>query len=105
MPGLKHAPNTVLNQVCSEKQVKLLANGKCLKLPCGYGVSMCSPLTLKNHSSVHVILALFASKGLIEKSEKVWGSKALVVAPWIPGDAEAWLKEHAPRELSIPSKN
>ncbi len=105
MPALRHATHTILNRVWSERQVKLLANGKSLKLPCGYGVSMCSPLTLKKHSSAQVILALFASKDTIEKAEKAWGCKALVVVPWIPEDAEAWVKERTPKELSVPSKS
>ena len=42
VPALKHAPDTVLNQVWHERQVKLLANGKALKFSASQNVSMCS---------------------------------------------------------------
>lgn len=104
VPALKHAPNTVLNQVWPERQVKLLASGETLKLNDSHSVSMCSPITLKNHSSSPLILALFASEEMIEKAEKAWGCKALVVVPWIPEDAEPWVKRYTPTVLSLPAK-
>lgn len=104
VPALKHAPDTVLNQIWPERLVKLLASGKTLKLSESHSVLMCSPLTLKNHSSSPLILALFASEDMIEKAEKAWGCKALVVVPWIPEDSEPWVKRYAPKVLSIPAK-
>lgn len=59
-------------------------------------VSMCSQATLKNHSSAPVVLALFASAGMIEKSEKAWGCRALIVVPWIASDPEHWAASYAP---------
>jgi hypothetical protein len=101
VPALKHASSTILNNVWPEKQIKALSSGKRLKLPCGYSVAMCSPFTLKNHTSSKVILALFASKEMIEKAENACGCSALVVIPWIPEDAETWVRTHTPIELSI----
>lgn len=102
VPALKHAEDTVLNRVWAEKHIKSLSSGKVLKINEHYGVSMCSPFTLKNHHSAPVILALFASKDMVEKVEKSWGCKALVVVPWIPGDTESWVKSYAPTVLSLP---
>ena len=103
MPALKHASGTVLGKVWPEKNVEALSKGKTLKLSSGHSVSMCSPLTLKNHSSAQVILALFASKDMIEKAEGAWACKALVVVPWIPEDVEFWVKQNSPTVLSIPA--
>lgn len=105
VPALKHAPNTVLNRVWPERQVKLLASGNTLKFSDSHSVSICSPLTLKNHSSSPLILALFASEGMIEKAEKAWGCKALVIVPWIPEDAGPWVKRYAPKTLSLPAQD
>lgn len=102
VPALKHAEGTVLNRVWSEKHIKSLASGKVLKINERHGVSMCSPFTLKNHHSAPIILALFASKDMVEKVEKSWGCKALVVVPWIPEDTESWVKSYAPTVLSLP---
>lgn len=104
VPALKHAADTVLNQVLSERHVQELARGKTLKLSEQHGVSMCSQATLKNHTSAPVVLALFASAGMIERAEKAWGCKALIVVPWIAADSEQWVTSYAPMILSIPAK-
>jgi hypothetical protein len=41
VPALKHAKNTVLNQVWPEKYIQNLASGKVLKIYENYSVSMC----------------------------------------------------------------
>lgn len=105
VPALKHAANTVLNQVWSERNVKALASGKTLKLSEQHGVSMCSQATLKNHSSAPVILTLFASADMIENAEKAWGCRALIVVPWIASDSEQWATSYAPKILSLPAKD
>lgn len=104
VPALKHAVGTVLNQVWSEHHLKALASGKTLKLSEQHGVSMCSQATLKNHSSAPVVLALFASADMIEKAEKAWGCKALIVVPWIAADSEQWVASYEPKVLSLPVK-
>lgn len=103
IPALRNAPNTILSRVLSEHQVKLLAAGRTLKLSNGHGVSMCSPFTLKNHSSAPVVLALFASSDMIQKAEKARACKALLVVPWNIEDAELWVREYAPKILSVPT--
>lgn len=102
VPALKHAEGTALNRVWSEKHIKILASGKVLKITGHLGVSMCSPFTLKNNQSAPIILALFASKDMIDKVEKAWGCKALIVVPWILEDTESWVKSYAPTVLSLP---
>jgi hypothetical protein len=102
VPALKHAEGTVLNRVWSEKHIKSLASGKVLNINEHHGVSMCSPFTLKSHHSAPIILALFASKDMVEKVENSSGCKALVVLPWIPEDTESWAKSYAPTVLSLP---
>lgn len=101
VPALKHAEGTVLNRVWSEKYIKSLASGNALKINEHFRVSMCSPFTLKNHHTAPVILALFASKDMIEKVEKVEACKALLVVPWIPEDSASWVKSYAPTVLSL----
>lgn len=104
VPALKHAADTVLNQVWSERYVKALASGKTLKLSEQHGVSMCSQATLKKHSCSSVVLALFASADMIEKAEKAWTCRALIVVPWIASDSEKWATSYVPRILSLPAK-
>ena len=101
MPVLKGAESTVLNQVWSEKHIKSLASGKVLKISEKHSLSMCSPFTLKNHNAAPLILALFASKDIIDKIEKSLGCKALIVIPWIQEDTELWIKTYAPTVLSL----
>jgi hypothetical protein len=100
MPALKHAENTVLNQVWSEKNIKDLCKGKTLKLANKYSVSMCSKFTLKNYQGMQVILGLFASKDMVDALEKHIGCKALLVVPWIEQDTDDWIKNFAPIVLS-----
>ena len=101
VPALKHAENTILNQIWAEKSLKDLVNGKSLKINERQLVSMCSQQTLKNHPSAQVILALLASNEMINKVERTHGCNALVILPWILEDAELWVKAYAPQELSL----
>jgi hypothetical protein len=104
VPALKHAENTILKHVWSERQIKQLAQGKTLRIADKHKVDMCSPFTLKNHYGIPVILGLFASKDMIEKLEKLSWGVALVIVPWIPEDKEAWEKKYAPKVLSFTKK-
>ena len=99
IPALKHAADTILSKVWPQDQVKALAKGESLRLPCGQRVSMCSPFTLKNHASSAVILALFASKETIEKAEAALMCKAVVVVPWNSEDSASWVLQHTPKKL------
>lgn len=100
VPALKEASSTALNQIFNAAQLKLLDKGGPLQFGSGQTLTMCSPLTMKNHRTDGVIFAVFASEKIIDKAEYAPGTKGLVVVTWNNEDAKKWEASTSPKVVS-----
>lgn len=100
VPVLRNVESTVLREVLTEKQLRMLAHGKVLSIANQYALRMCSTLNISRFPQCKIVLAVFALKALLDKLEAARWWKALVVVPWMPGDVELWREMTSPKVIA-----
>ena len=105
VPALNHAHSTILNKIIPEKQLKLLIKGNSLTLgESNIKLSLVSQKTL-NNTNAKVLLAVFASKKIIQKIEASITCRAVIILPWAGEiDIKEWKEKWSPVVLDLNEK-
>lgn len=104
VPALKRAEGSLLKHVFSEAQLKRLRKGETLLIDKNVKTTMASMFTVHNTNS-EVLVALFASKEMIQKVENSQYCEVLIVLPWAgDGDTTEWQGEWSPVVLKSGTK-
>ena len=96
IPVKKGFKTTMLDQVFTKEQLSILDKNGVLKTPKGNNIELCSMNTYKNHNRNSVVLALWASKHIIEMVENEIYCNTIVVVPWVEEDTVLWIKNTNP---------
>ena len=100
VPTMQHLESTLLASAIGQDLVKSLAKHKSVKLPTGESIELCSDRTFKNYKRASVYLVLWATPDMIESLEEAYSCEASVVVTWLENDADKWVKNYKPTELT-----
>ena len=101
VPTKQHVDSTILASAVGQNLVKSLAKNKPATLPTGQKIELCSDRTFKNYKNADVYLVLWATPEMISTMENdSYTCRASVVVTWLENDADNWVSDYAPLELS-----